>query len=88
MKFSTGEVVWKDRSVGRECDLRRGQALIYSVKRAWSAWRTQRRKDSKEISRFKIPKGEFLTWTPPVVAGGRMYLREQDNLYCFDIKAK
>jgi hypothetical protein len=42
----------------------------------------------KEISRFRIPRGSYPTWTPPVISDGRMYLREQDNLYCYDIKAK
>jgi len=39
-----------------------------------------------EKSRFEIPRGPNPTWTPPVVANGRLYLREQDNLYSFDIK--
>ena len=40
----------------------------------------------KEVSRFGIQRGGYPTWTPPVVANGKLYLREQDNLYCFDIK--
>jgi hypothetical protein len=39
-----------------------------------------------EKSRFEIPSGDYPTWTPPVVANGRLYLREQDNLYSYDIK--
>ena len=39
-------------------------------------------------------KGEFsvagkdASWAHPVVAGGRLYLRYERNLYCFDVKAK
>ncbi len=33
-------------------------------------------------------KGEGPSWAHPVVAGGRLYLRFGDNLYCFDVKAK
>jgi hypothetical protein len=40
----------------------------------------------REISRFQIDRGGYPTWTPPVVANGKLFLREQDNLYCFDIK--
>ena len=33
-------------------------------------------------------EGEGPSWAHPVVAGGRLYLRFGDNLYCFDVKAK
>ena len=33
-----------------------------------------------------IVKSPLPTWTPPVVANGRLYLREQDNLYSYDIQ--
>jgi len=28
------------------------------------------------------------TWAHPVVAGGRLYLRDQDTIYAFDVRAK
>jgi len=28
------------------------------------------------------------TWTHPVVAGGRLYLRDQDTIYSFDVREK
>ena len=33
-------------------------------------------------------EGEGPSWAHPVVVGGRLYLRYDDNLYCFDVKAK
>jgi hypothetical protein len=41
----------------------------------------------KEKSRFEIPRGAYPTWTPPVIADAKLYLREQDTLYCYDISA-
>ena len=32
-------------------------------------------------------KGKGPSWAHPVVTGGRLYLRYDDNLYCFDVKA-
>ncbi len=32
--------------------------------------------------------GEGPSWAHPVVIGGRLYLRYDTNLYCFDVKAK
>jgi outer membrane protein assembly factor BamB len=39
---------------------------------------------------FTAPKqlGGEPTWTFPVVAGGRLYLRDQDVLLCYDVRAK
>lgn len=88
MKFQTGEVAWRDRSVGKgSVTYADGKLYLYSengvvglAEATPAAY--------KEISRFQIPRGSYPTWTPPVMSDGKMYLREQDNLYCYDIKAK
>ena len=42
----------------------------------------------REISSFKIPdSGSKPSWSHPVVCNGRLYLREQDRILCYDIKA-
>ena len=35
---------------------------------------------------FKIPDCENPSWQHPVVVGGKLYLREQDNLFVYDLK--
>jgi outer membrane protein assembly factor BamB len=42
----------------------------------------------REISSFKIPgaTGKPPSWSHPVVCNGRLYLREQDKVFCYDIK--
>jgi hypothetical protein len=88
MKFATGEVVWKDRSVGKG-NVTYAEGKLYLLGETGIVGLAEATPSGyKEISRFKIPKGDFPTWTPPVLADGKMYLREQDNLYCFDIKAR
>ena len=32
-------------------------------------------------------QGEGPSWAHPVVIGGRLYLRYDTNLYCFDVRA-
>ena len=39
----------------------------------------------KEHGSFDIP-GANLSWSHPVVIGGKLYLREQDNLYVYNVK--
>ncbi len=43
-------------------------------------------KGYREVSIFKIPNGSRNSWAHPVVVGGKMYLREQDTLWCYDVK--
>lgn len=86
MKFQTGEVAWRNRSVGkgsliyadRHLYCRSEDGLVGLIEATPEGYR--------EKSRFEIPKGEFPTWSPPVIAGGKLYLREQDDLYCYNIK--
>src|SRR5262249_44640799 len=46
----------------------------------------------KETCRFKLPQksskhiGQVRYWTHPVIANGKLYIRDQDLLYCFDVK--
>lgn len=40
-----------------------------------------------EKGSFSIPDVANPSWPHPVVVGGRLYLREQDNLYVYDVKA-
>ena len=47
-----------------------------------------------ESGRFTIPRQTKIDrksggiWTHPVVANGRLYLRDNDLIYCFDVKEK
>ena len=86
MKFQTGEVAWRDRSVGKG-------SLIYADRHLYCLGEEgvvglveATPAGYREKSRFEIPKGGFPTWSPPVIADGKLYLREQDNLYCYNIK--
>jgi outer membrane protein assembly factor BamB len=43
----------------------------------------------KEKGRFAQPdRSDKQAWAYPVVAGGKLYLRDQDTLLCYDVKAK
>jgi len=40
----------------------------------------------KEVGRFVQPDlGKLKTWPHPVIAGKRLYLRDQDVLLCYDV---
>lgn len=43
-------------------------------------------KEYREKSSFQIPNVRNPSWSHPVVTGGRLYLREQDQLYVYDVR--
>jgi outer membrane protein assembly factor BamB len=86
MEFLTGKVAWRDRSVGKgNCIY--AEARLYCMSEDGVVGLVEPKPAAyAEKSRFEISRGSYPTWTPPVVANGRLYLREQDNLYSYDIK--
>jgi outer membrane protein assembly factor BamB len=88
MNFNTGEVVWRDRSVGKG-------SLVYADGNLYCFSETgvvglveATPAGYREKGRFRIQQGSLPTWTHPVVAGGRLYLRDQDTIYAFDVREK
>jgi outer membrane protein assembly factor BamB len=37
------------------------------------------------ISQFKLPTHNGESWPHPVIAGGRLFVRDQDELFCYDL---
>ena len=88
MNVETGQVAWRDRSVGKG-SVAYADGMLYLLSEDGVVGLAEATPASyKEKSRFQIPRGSFPTWVPPVISGGRLYLREQDNLYCYDIKKR
>jgi outer membrane protein assembly factor BamB len=92
MKLATGEVAWAER---REAPHK--GSILYADGRLYL-----RAEDGagtialveatpsgyKEISRFDQPdRSSKNSWPHPVIANGKLYLRDQDVLLCYDVKA-
>ena len=86
MNFMTGKVAWTHRSVGKGNCIHADTRLYCLGEGGTVGLIEPSPAGYKEISRFEIPRGSNPTWTPPVVSGGRLFLREQDNLYGYDIR--
>ena len=39
----------------------------------------------QEVGAFKIPNARPPCWSHPVVSGGKLYIRNQDALWCYDV---
>jgi hypothetical protein len=56
------------------------------IEASTSGWKETGRFTIPEHSTQKKPRGGL--WTPPVVSGGKLFLRDQELLFCFDVRAK
>ena len=88
MRFDTGEIAWRDRSVGKG-SLTYADGHFYCLSEHGVVGLVEATPTAyREKGRFQIQQGSLNTWTHPVVAGGRLYLRDQDTIYAFDVREK
>ncbi len=88
MRFDTGEVAWKDRSVGKG-SLVYADGNLYAFSENGVVGLIEATPTAyREKGRFRIQQDSLPTWTHPVVAGGRLYLRDQDTIYAYDVREK
>jgi outer membrane protein assembly factor BamB len=90
LDFNTGETKWQDRSVGKgSVTAADGHLYVRGEKGDMVALVEATSTGYKEKGRFKQPdRGKRNAWPHPVIAGGCLYLRDDDVLLCYDIKAK
>ncbi len=88
MKFETGEVAWRDRSVGKGQVIHADGRFYILSEDGVVGLVDPDPGEYREISRFEIERRDFPTWTLPVIAGGKLYLRDQDRLYSYTVKAQ
>jgi len=88
LEFATGNQVWRDRSVGKgSLSYADGNLYILGENNVMGLAEATPG-GYKEKGRFTIPDKGFPSWSHPVVSGGRLYVRNQDTLTAYDIKAK
>ena len=88
MKFDTGEIAWRDRSVGKGSLVYADGHLYCFSENGVVGLVEATPAGYKEKGRFRIQQDSLPTWSHPVVAGGRLYLRDQDTIYAFDVREK
>jgi outer membrane protein assembly factor BamB len=87
MNLVTGEVAWRDRSVGDKGSVTLAEGKLYVLGENGNVALVDASPAGyKEISRFSITKSEWPAYPPLVISNGKMFLREEDNLFCFNIK--
>lgn len=86
----TGEVQWKDRGPGKG-SAAVGYAegnLYYRYENGIMALIEANPEEYKLKGTFEIATKHAQSWPHPVILDGKLYLRDQDELHCYDIRAK
>jgi len=88
LDFATGKTLWRDRSVGKG-------AVTYADRRLYLLSEDNvvglaevTPKGYTEKGRFTIADQGLPSWAHPVVSGGRLYVRNQNTLTAFDVRAR
>jgi outer membrane protein assembly factor BamB len=91
IELRTGEVVWEDHSVGKgSIAYADGHLVVRSERGAGTMALVEATPDGyREKGRFDQPErsGEP-AWAHPVIFGGKMYVRDEGVLLCYDLRAE
>lgn len=84
--WATGERRYSDAGIGKG-SLTWADGMLYCLSEKSTVGLVACTPDAHDVvSRFKLPEGgEGPSWAHPVVVGGRLYIRYDDYLYCYDV---
>lgn len=94
--FATGDYVWRDKNVlskgaigyadGHFYCLSEKEGKVVMIAASTEGWQEKGRFTLDPQTELRKPRGRI--WVHPVIVGGRLYLRDQDLVYCYDLKPK
>ncbi len=94
--FASGKKVWNEKKAlgkgavtcvnGRLYCLDESDGSVVLAEASPAGWREHGRFVLEPQTELRKPAGRI--WTHPVVVGGRLYLRDQELLFCFDVAAR
>jgi outer membrane protein assembly factor BamB len=93
-EFKTGKRVWRERgelgkgsityAEGRFYCLGEDEGDVVLIEESTEGWKEQGRFKLAPQTKLRKPQGKI--WTHPVICDGKLYLRDQDLLFCFNIR--
>jgi outer membrane protein assembly factor BamB len=88
LEFETGKVMWRDRSVGKgSVAYADGHLYVLSEDNVVGLVEASP-KGYRETGRFSIADQGWPSWAHPVISGGRLFVRNQNVLASYDVRAK
>jgi hypothetical protein len=89
LHFATGRTCWAEPGIGR-ASVTYADGGIYAVSHGGTVALVEPSPEAfRLVSRFDLPRGgKGPVWAHPVVCGGRLYLRHDETLFCYDVSAR
>jgi len=95
--FKTGEEVWNDNKEklgkgaiayadGMFYCLEETSGTVVLIEATTAGWKEHGRFKLDPQTKQRSPKGKV--WTHPVISNGRLYLRDQELVFCYDVKKR
>ncbi len=94
--FKTGEEVWSEKGAlkkgavayadGHLYCLGEGDGAVVLVEATAEGWNEKGRFVLEPQTEQRAEKGKI--WTHPIISNGKLYLRDQELIHCYDISAK
>ena len=91
--LAVGEIVWAERrrlssgsltsAEGRLYAFTENDATVALLDAKPNGWAEHGRFKLPQLSTARKPRGQI--WTPPVISGKRLFLRDQELVYCYNI---
>ncbi len=88
LEFATGKRMWRDRSVGKGSVTYADGHLYIQSEGNQFALAEATPSGYREKGRFSFADKGLPSWAHPVVSDGRLYVRNQDSIFAYDVKAK
>jgi outer membrane protein assembly factor BamB len=88
LDFMTGKIQWQNRSIGKGSIVAADGMLYLLSENHEVALVDASPGEYVEKGRFKIKSHGRPSWAHPIVAGGRLYIRDQESLTAYDVRAK
>lgn len=89
MDFLTGDILWRDRDAPKGALTMAGERLYLRAEDGTILLIEPSRQELLIRGRFEQPdRSASPAWAHPVVANGKLYIRDQDTLFCYDVSAK
>ncbi|MCE9527940.1 MAG: PQQ-binding-like beta-propeller repeat protein [Planctomycetales bacterium] len=88
VEFKTGKIMWQARGAGKGA-LCVADGMLYILGEGFEVALAEVNPEAYvEHGKFKLqPRGRW-AWAYPIVTGGRLYIRDQESLTAYDVRAK
>lgn len=89
LKFDTGVMAWRDRSIGKGSLIFADRRLYLYSEDGVVGLAEASPAGYREHGRFSLAQQSGLsTWSHPIISGGLLIIRDQDSVYAYDVRAK